>query len=323
MLRDPEGGPRSSGLSGLRHRRGHAQTGAVEGERTPAHREGQREQARACSPTRHGSPGKQRGAPRTARPKGSAFKSGCEPAYMPIPARSATCAPTPKIPAERPPPRFSESYARCRPSMPRPTFAPTVNPTFDSVLLTPDSLRVCQRLVTERYGSMLTPGDGTLALMPAPAMMFVRFASKALAPVPIAVAVAPPSWMFRATGSRLPPMTRNAATPPVEVRLSLYPWGFQVASPAVRLRFTSPRVARAPHAVPSRASVLGLPKSPLIVTPVPPLGLFQTGIPSHCAAAGAADNPARARRINARFMCLLPMYENRRPASPAPRLRLR
>src|SRR5438105_14427996 len=94
--------------------------------------------------------------------------------------------------------------------------------------------------------------------------------------------------MFSATGIRLPPMTRNCATPPTDVELAPASFGFQLAIPAVKLMLARPSVARAPNAVPLPASAFGTPTSPLIVTPVPPFGLFHAGIPCHCARAGDA-----------------------------------
>src|SRR2546425_10237911 len=126
---------------------------------------------------------------------------------------------------------------------------------------------------------MLTPGVGTLMLMPAPATSFVLL-GRVTVPV-VALAVPAPSWMFTATGIRLPPITLNCATPPTDVMLLLYPFGFQLESPAVRLMFAIPSVARAPNAVPLPPLLFGRPRSPSIVTPVPPFGLFQTGIPAH------------------------------------------
>src|SRR5947208_2485285 len=94
--------------------------------------------------------------------------------------------------------------------------------------------------------------------------------------------------MFKATGIRLPPMTRNWATPATDVELAPASCGFQLAMPAVKLMLARPSVARAPNAVPLPASALGMPTSPLMVTPVPPFGLFHAGIPCHWATAGDA-----------------------------------
>src|SRR6266446_2676478 len=94
--------------------------------------------------------------------------------------------------------------------------------------------------------------------------------------------------MLSETGIRLPPIARKPATAPTDVVLSLAPFGFQLATPAVKLMFARPSVARAPNAVPFPASVLGKPRSPSMVTPVPPLGLFHAGIPAHWATAGVA-----------------------------------
>src|SRR6476646_10509215 len=98
--------------------------------------------------------------------------------------------------------------------------------------------------------------------------------------------------MLSATGIRLPPMTRNPATPPTVVERLSNPLGFQLDNPAVRLMFAKPSVARAPNAVPLPASEFGTPTSPLMVTPVPPLGLFHAGIPAHCAARDEGPAPA-------------------------------
>src|SRR6266487_2834986 len=124
------------------------------------------------------------------------------------------------------------------------------------------------------------PGVGTFTLSPAPARMLVNFGD-VTRPLVIALAVPAPNWIFSAMGIKLPPMARNCATPPTDVVLALAPFGFQLATPAVKLMLASPSVPRAPNAVPFPASVFGTPTSPLIVTPVPPFGLFHAGIPSH------------------------------------------
>src|ERR1041384_2849141 len=97
-------------------------------------------------------------------------------------------------------------------------------------------------------------------------------------------------------------MFRGIRLAPSDVALLLAPDGFQDDIPAVTLRLPSPSVARPPKALPFPRSALGLPKSPLIVTPVPPFGLFHTGIPAHCAPAGAATAAANAKTVRARFM---------------------
>src|SRR5947199_10480199 len=124
---------------------------------------------------------------------------------------------------------------------------------------------------------MLSPGVGTLTLTPAATTSIV-----ALGCVPTALDVPAPSWMFMATGINLPPMTLNCAVPPTDVTLLVYPFGFQLERPAVKLMLAMPSVARAPNAVPLPPVLFGKARSPSIVTPVPPLGLFQTGIPAHC-----------------------------------------
>src|SRR6266704_2214082 len=111
---------------------------------------------------------------------------------------------------------------------------------------------------------MLSPGVGTLTLMPAPATIVVVLGWVTAAVSVAELPVPAPSWMFTATGIKLPPMTLNCAVPPTEVTLLVYPFGFQLETPAVKLMLAMPSVARAPNAV-----------------PLPPLGLFQTGIPAH------------------------------------------
>src|SRR5438309_5621579 len=129
----------------------------------------------------------------------------------------------------------------CTPNIPKPTLAPSTHPMFDSVEM-PDDL--CQRLLIERYGSMLIPGDGMLALTPPPAVMVVS------AVQPVHDARPAPSCRLIETGIRLPPITRNAACPPTLVRLLVAPSGFQLESPAVTVRFARPSDARAPKPLP-------------------------------------------------------------------------
>src|SRR3954463_6586205 len=113
--------------------------------------------------------------------------------------------------------------------------------------------------------------------------------------------------MFNATGIRLPPITRNPATPPHDVVLELAPSGFQLETPAVNESAVRPSVARAPNAVPLPKSLLGNPTSPSMVTPVPPFGLFQIGIPFHWAAAERAARtvPSSTMTSEVRFIRIL------------------
>src|SRR5947207_15298543 len=151
------------------------------------------------------------------------------------------------------------------------------------------------------------PGVGTFTLMPAPTRRLVSFGNVS-GPLLIAVDGPAPSWMLSATGIRLPPMTRNPATPPTVVERLSKPFGFQLEIPAVRLMFARPTVARAPKAVPLPASEFGTPTSPLIVTPVPPLGLFHAGIPAHCAASGVTPASTAAAITNSmRFIDTPPL----------------
>src|SRR5438045_7812932 len=123
--------------------------------------------------------------------------------------------------------------------------------------------------------------------------------------------------MLSATGIKLPPMTRKPATPPTVVERLSNPFGFQLEMPAVRLMFARPSEARAPKAVPLPASEFGTPTSPLIVTPVPPLGLFHAGIPAHCAARGvtpASTAPAITKSM--RFIDILHIVTVSSPETP-------
>src|SRR6266576_3837007 len=102
-----------------------------------------------------------------------------------------------------------------------------------------------QRLFTARYGSMLSPGVGTLTLTAPPNPRRNSAESPLAAPTR-----APCRSRLIDSGIRLPPITRNDALPPNDVKLSDAPFGFQLATPAVRLMLASPNVPRAPNAVP-------------------------------------------------------------------------
>src|SRR5688500_15868965 len=112
-------------LRRLGQRRGDAELGRIERQGAAAHREGRdHQQARACCRTNHESPGEKLGRVNQSgltRPKATAT-------YIPRGALSLMCAPRPMIPPVVPPPKFSESYARWKPSMPSPTLAPSVQP---------------------------------------------------------------------------------------------------------------------------------------------------------------------------------------------------
>src|SRR5690242_11348467 len=145
---------------------------------------------------------------------------------------------------------------------------------------------------------MLMPGVGTLTETPT-----APVAVRSLGPPEVAelVLAAPPCRLIE-TGRSVPPMTRKARSPPNDVALLDAPEGFQLDRPTPTSMLPRPSDPRAPKAEPPPASVLGLPKSPLMVMPVPPLGLFHTGMPTSCAATGVAAAPARARTTSARFM---------------------
>src|SRR5712691_1379121 len=99
---------------------------------------------------------------------------------------------------------------------------------------------------------MLSPGVGTLMLIPSAPVTVVRSAA------PVAVERAAPPCRFTDRGMRLPPITRNATSPPKELQLLDAPFGFQLAIPAVRLRLARPREARAPNALPPPPASFGL-----------------------------------------------------------------
>src|SRR6267143_1393565 len=100
---------------------------------------------------------------------------------------------------------------------------------------------------------MLRPGVGTLMLIPSAPVTVVRSGA------PVAVVRAAPPCRFTDNGIRLPPITRNAASPPNEVRLLDALFGFQLEIPAVRFRLARPRDARAPNALPPPPALFGLP----------------------------------------------------------------
>src|SRR5216110_1570157 len=105
---------------------------------------------------------------------------------------------------------------------------------------------------------MLNPGVGTLTLTAPPRPKRVCAESVLVAP-----ACAAFTCKLMETGMRLPPITRNAAWPPKDVRLSLAPFCFHDAMPAVSVMFANPseppawrrgnRKARATAARPSAA----------------------------------------------------------------------
>src|SRR5206468_2767514 len=166
---------------------------------------------------------------------------------------------------------------------------------------------------------MVIPGVGTFTLTPAPTNKFVVLGT-VTPPVAYSLAVPAPAWMLSATGMRLPPITRSCPTPAHVVVLELAPSGFQLETPAVKERLVRPSSARAPNAVPFPTSVFGNPASPLMVTPVPPFGLFQIGIPCHCAAAGIVKTvPSSTMISDVRFIRILHRHKERvGPADPVP-----
>src|SRR6267378_3411437 len=100
---------------------------------------------------------------------------------------------------------------------------------------------------------MLRPGVGTLMLIPSAPVTVVRSGA------PVAVVRAAPPCRFTDRGIRLPPITRNATSPPSEVQLLDAPFGFQLAIPAVRFRLARPSEARPPNALPPPEALSGLP----------------------------------------------------------------
>src|SRR2546427_12450885 len=97
--------------------------------------------------------------------------------------------------------------------MPSPKFAPMARPKLLLLLLgtRPNEPTFEYLMPGETYGSMLRPGVGTLMLRPIAPVTVVRSGA------PVAVARAAPPCRFTDNGSRLPPMTRNATSPPTDV----------------------------------------------------------------------------------------------------------
>src|SRR5437870_13870464 len=121
---------------------------------------------------------------------------------------------------------------------------------------------------------MLRPGVGRLTARPTAPITLVVAGRVGLAESLRAA----PTCRFTDTGIRLPPMTRIAALPPMDVVLEVAVSGLKLSTPAVRVSVPRPSEARPPNALPLPREESGLPQSPLMVMPVPPFGLFQTGI---------------------------------------------
>src|SRR5260370_30509743 len=123
-------------------------------------------------------------------------------------------------------------------------FAATAYP--NCVVDVPPAL-VC-RIPGEKNGSMLNPGVGSGMLKPTAPI------TRVLAGVEFAESVrAAPTCKFTATGNRLPPIKRNAAFPPTDVKLWAAPSGFQLATPSSKLMVPRPNAARPPQAWPLQA----------------------------------------------------------------------
>src|SRR6266581_575599 len=144
---------------------------------------------------------------------------------------------------------------------------------------------------------MFSPGVGRFTLMPTAAIAVVTLLQ------PEQDVLAAPPCRFSAIGIKLPPITRKATLAPTDVRLLLpAPSGLSLARPAVMVRLPRPSAPRAPITVPLPSVESGLAKSPLMVMPVPPLGLFHIGMPNHWAVAGAASNAESPSTIIPRFI---------------------
>src|SRR5919106_6099175 len=99
----------------------------------------------------------------------------------------------------------------------------------------------------DAYGSMLKPGVGRLVETPtAPTSVVVAGLGNVW--VPNSPVRATPPRMLTATGSRLPPITRNATVPPNVFAFSVALSASQLANPADTVSVPSPRDARAPYA---------------------------------------------------------------------------
>ena len=89
------------------------------------------------------------------------------------------------------------------------------------------------------------------------------------------------SWKPSGASNSVTSVGGNAAFKIIGGSLIPLAVNFQVARPAVSCRLARPSEPRTPNAVPLPPFALGMARSPLMVTPVPPLGLFQTGMPNH------------------------------------------
>ncbi len=92
---------------------------------------------------------------------------------------------------------------------------------------------------------MLIPGVGSGTLNPTAPVTAVWAGAELAESVRAA-----PTCRLTENGSKLPPMSRNAAFPPMEVKPSVARSGFQRATPAVKVSVPMPSDARPPQALP-------------------------------------------------------------------------
>src|SRR6266511_1680292 len=134
---------------------------------------------------------------------------------------------------------------------------PTTHPKLTSWASAPGTFqRLYYRTPGEKYGSTLTKGVGSGTLTPrAPCAVVVSSSSVCVPDVTLRLC-APPSCRFTATGSRLPPTSRNPAVPPYDIARTSKVFGSQDATPAVSVTVPSPNATRPPYAYPCPAFVL-------------------------------------------------------------------
>src|SRR6266702_6058619 len=140
------------------------------------------------------------------------------------------------------------------------------------------------------HGSRLRPGTGRSTASPSAAVARVLVTLDWLK-------LANPPCRLIEIGISEPPMRRYAAAPPYSVTLEPAPEGFRTPTVALSVSADRPSAARPAKVVPLPSVESGIPTSPATRKPVPPLGLFHTGIPGSCAAAPTGRAAATRARL--------------------------
>src|SRR5207253_1670134 len=120
-------------------------------------------------------------------------------------------------------------------------------------MLFPPPLTLRYRIPGDKYGSMLKCCDRSRTPKPSAPVTAVpvtgettRFATSVWARQSCTFERTP----LEAIGGRVPQVIRNAAFPPIDVRLSVPPPGCQLAAHAVKLAMPRPHDSRTPHVLP-------------------------------------------------------------------------